>query len=213
MNEDTYVQLFVILGLIFSIILHEIAHAVAALWSGDDTAYLLGRITLNPIPHIHPVGTILVPLVLYMSQTGIFFGWANPVPVQPWKFKHRIRCDIFVSMAGIVVNLILAFISMALYVGLENVLNEPQQRVFAGIAMANVYLAFFNLLPIPPLDGSHVFKYVLPRDLRAAYMELGFGGLIILILAIQFTPLGGVLQGAALLTLQGMQYVTSLPYG
>ena len=163
----------------YSIILHEIAHAVAALWSGDDTAKLANRITLNPIPHIDPFGTILLPGILILtsiiSKTPlVVFGWAKPVPVNPYRFRSPVKADIFVSMAGVITNLALAFI-FVLLLHLTNI-NNMNWSLFFSAAILNALLAVFNLLPIPPLDGSHVFKYLLPKEIRPAYERMAMYG-------------------------------------
>jgi Zn-dependent protease len=165
----------------YSIILHEIAHGVAALWSGDDTAKFANRITLNPIPHIDLFGTIILPgtLIIFGIVAGtpspVVFGWAKPVPVNPYRFRNLVRGDIFVSLAGVLTNLMLAFVFILLLhaAGGMNVL------LFATGAGVNIALAVFNLVPIPPLDGSHVFKYLLPREMRPRYEALGFQGMFI----------------------------------
>jgi Zn-dependent protease len=174
----------------YSIILHEVAHAVAALWSGDDTAKLANRITLNPIPHIDPFGTILLPGILILSEmiTGVsspvIFGWAKPVPVNPLNFRRYVRGDIFVSLAGIITNLILAFI----FILLLHLASGMNVKLFVAGAFVNIVLAVFNLIPVPPLDGSHIFKYLLPREARARYQALGFQGMFIIFI---FLIVGG----------------------
>lgn len=171
-----------ILIVAYSIILHEIAHAVAALWSGDDTAKVMGRITLNPVPHIDPVGTILLPGILIVSgmlagaPSPVVFGWAKPVPVNPYRFRRPVRDDIFVSLAGVVTNLILAFV----FVLLLHIAEGMNRSLFGYAAYLNIMLAIFNLIPVPPLDGSHVFKYFLPREARAGYEALGFQGMFLI---------------------------------
>ncbi len=186
----------------YSIILHEIAHAVAALWSGDSTALHANRITLNPIPHIDPFGTILLPGLMIIMNTGIVFGWAKPVPVNRLNFRHPVRDDIFVSLAGIATNLILAFF----FILLLHLTHKPSPvypgdmnyHLFRMAAGVNIVLAVFNLIPIPPLDGSHVFKYLLPRDVRPKYEMLGFYGmfLILIFLIAAGDVLGTVVMGA-----------------
>ena len=170
---------------------HEYAHAEAAYRQGDDTAYMLGRLTLNPLKHIDPFMTIVFPIVLWFSSNGSFtFAAAKPVPVTPRKYRNFRRGDIIVSLAGIVTNLALFVVSSGLFavVGLMATALPSlggtwailQRMLFYGMWM-NLLLAFFNLLPIPPLDGSHVFKYLLSPEASVKYRELyRFGYLPIL---------------------------------
>jgi len=181
--EEVYFYIAYILVVAYSIIMHEIAHGVAAYKEGDDTAKISGRITLNPIPHIDLFGTIILPGVLILMQAlsngaGVVFGWAKPVPVNPLRFRHGVRSDIFVSMAGIIVNFLLGYMFiLLLHIAPEGSMNE---RLFISAAAINIFLAVFNLVPIPPLDGSHVFKYLLPRDVRRKYENLGFHGMFLI---------------------------------
>ena len=159
--------------LIFSIVVHEVAHAWVALREGDDTAYKLGRITLNPFAHLDLVGSFIVPLVLYNLTDGMIFGWAKPVPINPSKFHSFRSADIKVSLAGIAANLLLAaalsvFIVVLLnvqgYLGIGKYIDLTVSLAYTGVYI-NLILAFFNLIPIPPLDGSHVLYHVIPLGL------------------------------------------------
>lgn len=175
--------------LIFSVVVHEVAHAWQARREGDDTAEKLGRITLNPIPHLDPIGSVLVPLALHFSGSGFLFGWARPVPVNPANYRRYVAGDIRVSLAGIVSNLALAVIAvlatvvvMKLEAGvgtLGGVTTVLRQAAVYGI-LINLILAFFNLIPIPPLDGSHVLFHLLPRGLAIRYQQAGQYGLLVL---------------------------------
>ena len=175
--------------LIFSIVVHEVAHAWVALREGDDTAQQLGRITLNPVSHMDLMGSFLVPVALYFMANGLIFGWAKPVPIDPGKFRHYRSGDIKVSLAGIVSNLILAviftFLALAmvklqlLMDGGEAVLGFLIRTARFGIFI-NLILAVFNLVPIPPLDGSHVVHHFLPKRWRAAYRQAGRYGILVL---------------------------------
>ncbi len=182
--------------LIFSIVVHELAHAWVALKEGDDTAQSLGRITLNPISHLDPVGSFLVPMILWFTNTGLLFGWAKPVPIDPRKFRDFRGGDIRVSLAGIVSNLILAVVFTLLvvvfvilqgaYPAAESMFGFLIRTANFGIFI-NLILAFFNLIPIPPLDGSHVLYHFLPRGWRAAYQQAGrFGILVVMALVFIF---------------------------
>ncbi len=184
--------------LLFSIIVHEVAHAWVALREGDDTAQRLGRITLNPLPHIDLIGSILVPLGLYFMNAGFLFGWARPVPVNPRKYHHFRRGDIRVSLAGIAANLVLAvaftllaavLVKTAQLSGgtLAGPLDVAVRMAELGI-LINLVLAFFNLVPIPPLDGSHVLHHLLPPRLGAAYRRLGRYGMLVLIAVFLVLP-------------------------
>jgi Zn-dependent protease len=189
--------------LLFSVVLHEYAHAWQAHREGDDTALMLGRLTLNPIPHIDLFGSILFPLILKLSNAPFLFGWAKPVPVNPRNFRNYRAGDIRVSLAGIVANLILAAICTALLILLAYIHRwAPDARpillilntmAFFGLQI-NLVLAFFNLIPIPPLDGSHVMYHLLPPRLALQYRELGrYGMLILLGLMIFARPMFNVL--------------------
>lgn len=183
--------------LVLAIVAHEFAHAYAAMRQGDYTAYELGRVSLNPLRHIDPIGTIILPLFLWISKAGFIFGWARPVPVNPSNYRNYRRGDIIVSLAGIAANLVLAVVFTAILLVLV-----PLGRALPGLAPAivmlgtmaeygiviNIILALFNLIPIPPLDGSHVLYHLLPPRLAARYRELGRFGMLILIAIIVFMP-------------------------
>lgn len=183
--------------LLFSIVLHEVAHGWVALREGDDTAYRLGRITLNPLPHVDLFGTVLIPLVLLASNSPFLFGWAKPVPVNPNNFRNYRSGDIRVSLAGVTVNALLAIGFLLLLVvsgwiaaaapGATGALALLARMCVYGI-LINLVLAIFNLIPIPPLDGSHVLYHLLPPRLGARYRELGRFGILILMGLMFFVP-------------------------
>src|SRR2546422_2444471 len=181
---------------------HEYAHAEAAYRQGDDTAYMLGRLTMNPLKHIDPFLTILLPVFLWWQSHGAFvFGGAKQVPVNPRKYVRYVRGDIIVSLGGIATNLVLfvAF-SMAFAAcgavgsrapGLATTFSILQRMAQAGMWF-NLVLAFFNLIPVPPLDGSHVFYHLLPPGAGLRYRQFSrFGFLPIMALSF-FLP--GVIQ-------------------
>jgi Zn-dependent protease len=180
--------------LLFSMVAHEYAHGYAALRQGDSTAYSLGRLTWNPIPHIDLFMTILLPLMTYFTA-GIAFGGAKPVPVVPRNYRNFKRGDIIVSLAGVATNLVIAILCVPLIVLVGSVgrsvpvLTDSiallQAMLIYGI-LINLALMAFNLIPIPPLDGSHVFKYLLPPAWALNYQRLGAQGLLILFLLIAF---------------------------
>lgn len=183
--------------LIFSIVVHEVAHAWQARREGDDTADKLGRITLNPLPHLDPMGSFIVPAVLYFSGSGFLFGWARPVPVVKANYREPVAGDIRVSLAGIVSNLILAVLCtlfMAALVKADSVvgpLGAFGDTVYDALnygILINLILAFFNLLPIPPLDGSHVMAHLLPDALRRPYERVSEWGILVLIGIMYLVP-------------------------
>jgi Zn-dependent protease len=175
--------------LIFSVVVHEVAHAWQARREGDLTAEQLGRITLNPLPHLDPIGSVLVPLALHFSGSSFLFGWAKPVPVNPANYRDYVWGDVRVSLAGIVSNLglaVLATLASVVVLKVEagmgplgGVTGALSQMAMYGI-LINVVLATFNLIPIPPLDGSHVLYHMLPRRLALPYRRAGRYGLLVL---------------------------------
>jgi Zn-dependent protease len=176
--------------LLFSVIAHEYAHGYAALKQGDNTALALGRLTWNPIKHIDPFMTVLLPLMLWLAH-GPLLGGAKPVPVNPSNYRNFKRGDIIVSLAGVFVNLLLAIASVILFVlvGLvgraapaaAGTLGILQAMMFQGLYL-NLILIAFNLIPIPPLDGSHVMKYLLPLSWAVRYQQVGRYGIVILLI-------------------------------
>ncbi|MDP2045730.1 MAG: site-2 protease family protein [Deltaproteobacteria bacterium] len=178
--------------LLFSIIIHEVAHGYVALLNGDPTARMLGRITLNPVPHIDMVGTIILPLLLLLSHAGILFGWAKPVPVNPLNYRNYRWGEFAVSAAGPVSNLVLAAIfSVVLRMGLAN--PGLMQLAYFGVSI-NIFLALFNLVPIPPLDGSHILALALPRELARLYDHLQPVGFILILILFYTGILSAILM-------------------
>jgi Zn-dependent protease len=175
--------------ILLSMVAHEYAHAYAALKQGDTTAQQMGRVTLNPLKHIDPFLTIVLPVLTFLTM-GFIFGGAKPVPVDPRNYRHVRRGDIIVSLAGIATNLalvpVLALVIVAVGLlaravpGLTDSVFLLQVMAAAGI-WVNLLLAAFNLMPIPPLDGSHVMKYLLPPAWALAYQRLAGAGFILLI--------------------------------
>ncbi|HEY6088395.1 MAG TPA: site-2 protease family protein [Gemmatimonadaceae bacterium] len=191
-------QSFILIApvLLFSMVAHEYAHGYAAYRQGDTTAYSLGRLTWNPIPHIDLFMTVLLPLITYFGSGGrIAFGGAKPVPVIPRNYRNYKRGDIIVSLAGVATNVLIAICCVPLIVivgligrmipWLSNTGAILQAMLLYGV-LINLGLAAFNLIPIPPLDGSHVFKYILPPAWALNYQRLGVRGLLILFLLISF---------------------------
>jgi Zn-dependent protease len=191
-------QLFLLVApvLLFSMVAHEYAHGYAALKQGDTTAYALGRLTWNPLPHVDLFMTIILPVITFLGSHGTMaFGGAKPVPVIPRNYRNYKRGDIIVSLAGVATNLLIALacIPLIIIVGLigsgfpavatTGALVQTMLRF--GIVI-NLSLVAFNLIPIPPLDGSHVFKYLLPPAWALNYQRIGAQGLLILIVLLTF---------------------------
>ena len=180
--------------LLMSIVVHEVAHAWQARREGDYTADRLGRITLNPVRHIHPIGSVLLPLALWFANAPMLFGWAKPVPVDPRNFRQLKAGDIRVSLAGIVSNLILAVLctlitAVLVKVGGTGPVVDALRRMFMFGIFINLVLAFFNLIPIPPLDGSHVLYQLLPPRAQDGYRRVSpYGFLVILVLVFFMRP-------------------------
>jgi Zn-dependent protease len=204
MNQQVVLKLFEFVILVFALSLHEAAHAWMASQLGDPTARMLGRLTLNPMKHIDPIGTVLIPLaMLFLFPFGFLVGWAKPTPVTTRNFRHLRRDDILTTLAGPVSNLAAAAVATLLLIALAR-LSAPgaaMVRQLAGgipalglnlgnpavpIAMLlyiavwlNLILAVFNLIPLPPLDGSHVLRHFLPYKVLRFYDSIGMIGLIV----------------------------------
>lgn len=196
-------------ALLFAITVHEAAHGWSAYKLGDPTAYNLGRVTLNPIPHIDPIGTIIFPIILVVMSSPFLFGWAKPVPVNPLNLRNPRRDNFWISAAGPASNLTVAIISLILIVFLKSIdpsvvyflrVNILQMEGYAqsfnplgvlafilyGMAYINCLLAVFNLIPIPPLDGSGILMRFLSEDAIQKYERIRPFGFIILLALIYF---------------------------
>jgi Zn-dependent protease len=198
--------LLVLVVIIPSIILHEISHGVVALWCGDDTAKRAGRLTLNPIRHIDPLGTLVLPVLLALSGLGAF-GYAKPVPVNPARMRHPRNNAVLVSLAGPATNLILAGLSIvilrnlepagtarALYLAFEYI-GAPGLSTFGVfvqflylLGLLNVLLAVFNALPIPPLDGSILVERLLPASALPTWWQIRRYAMIVLLVLVLLDP-------------------------
>ena len=201
------------LGLIVLLTFHEFGHAWTAEKCGDDTARLKGRCSLNPVVHIDPIGTVVLPLLMIFLSPGIsrfMIGWAKPVPVNPYNLRNPRVDDILVSMAGPAMNLILAVALMALArIGL---LAHVEQMVGLCVQMAalSLLLCFFNLIPIPPLDGSHVLRNLTGMSWEA-YAKFAQFGFIAVIVVIQIPQVRDALNTVTFGTLTGLAFCFGLP--
>jgi Zn-dependent protease len=182
-----------IVVLVFSAILHEIAHGFVADKLGDPTARLAGRLTLNPLPHIDPIMSIAVPLLLIISHSPIVFGAAKPVPVNPLMLREGRKDLALVALAGPLTNLSLALIG-ALVIKLIGYSLPQFVPILTVVVFYNLALGFLNLIPVPPLDGSKFFSIILPEKAAQQYLSLSPFGIFILFFLLLSTPLGDILS-------------------
>ncbi len=174
------IQIFILL---FAIVLHEYSHGWVAEKCGDDTARIMGRLTLNPLPHLDPFGSILMPLLLFFSRSPFIFAWAKPVPINPAKF-YNLRQDLIkVAVAGVSANFFLAIISALILwlIPARSTFTDLLYDSFNFSIRLNLILGVFNLIPIPPLDGSRIVSSLLPINLSYKYEALSSYGFIIII--------------------------------
>lgn len=160
----------IIVALIISIVLHEMAHGFAADWLGDPTARLQGRLSPNPLVHIDPLGSVLIPALLFITNAGILFGWAKPVPYNPYNLKDQKWGEAKVAAAGPATNILIALIfGVLIRLGDTLGLSGAFLELSAYIVYINILLAFFNMIPFPPLDGSKIIQPFLPLGLQMGY--------------------------------------------
>jgi Zn-dependent protease len=203
LDFSTIEIIFQIIAFLFAISIHESAHAWSAYQLGDDTASLLGRVSLNPIRHIDLLGTIVMPLMAALTNVPLL-GWAKPTPVNLLRLKNRFRDNALIAAAGPASNFVVAVVAVILLLVLRSVSSEAAQAVFDiavyrrldigdsvmtpvvlllySFMIVNVLLGVFNLFPVPPLDGSHVLEAILPEGMRETYASIGTYGTLILML-------------------------------
>jgi Zn-dependent protease len=189
MFTTTAITIFSLIVLIFSVITHELAHGYVAYGLGDPTAKYEGRLTLNPLKHLDPFGSVILPLLLFIAGSPFLFGWAKPVPINPYNFKDKKYGEIKVSVAGPASNL-----ALAIFFGLIlRFIPDGMIAINPGIAIAlgyivaiNIWLAIFNLIPIPPLDGSWILFNLLPLGFENFKNFLRQYGIVVLVLLILF---------------------------
>lgn len=188
MQPELALMVFTIAILILSVILHEVAHGYAANWLGDKTAKLAGRLTLNPLPHIDPIGSVFVPVLLVLTNAGFMFGWAKPVPYNPYNLRNHRWGEAFVAAAGVLTNLFIAVLFAVIF----RIADAQGADMFATLAalvcLVNLFLGLFNLIPIPPLDGFGVLRGLAPakmgmwlRDIEEKVHRMGIISLILLL--------------------------------
>jgi Zn-dependent protease len=194
MNETIWQVTTWVIPVLTAITLHEAAHGYVAERFGDDTARRLGRVSMNPLRHVDPFGTIILPALLMLSRAGFLFGYAKPVPVDFRKLNNPRRDMIFVAAAGPAINLVMALAAAFLYHGLGLFSPRVGAWLFANIGNAitlNVMLAVFNMLPIPPLDGGRVAVGLLPDALAYPLARLERVGIFVVLGALILLPMAG----------------------
>jgi len=189
MVTELVITIFSLVILLFSIIIHELAHGYVAYSLGDPTAKYEGRLTLNPLKHLDLFGSVILPLLLFLSSSPFLFGWAKPVPVNPYNFRDKKFGEIKVSVAGPASNILLAvFFGLILRFLLHNfILINPGILIALNfIVYINIWLAIFNLIPVPPLDGSWILFSLLPYRFNKFKFFLKQYGIVVLVLIILF---------------------------
>jgi len=171
--------IFIIIILIFSVILHELAHGYSALMLGDPTAKYSGRLTLNPLKHIDPFGSVILPLILYILPGSLIFGWAKPVPYNPYNLRNQKWGEAIVAISGPLTNILIALVfGLIIRFGVSfSLVSDAFVNLSSIIVIMNIVLAIFNLVPIPPLDGSKILFSILPTRflaLRSVFEQYGF---------------------------------------
>jgi Zn-dependent protease len=212
-NHELLVGALSLAFLVLSLGIHEAAHAWAAWRCGDSTAKDMGRMTLDPIPHIDPIMTILVPIILFVGTSGtMMFGGAKPVPVAYHRLRNPLRDMSLVALAGPLSNILLAILFMliwkVLYYGVGFASNEVACQVMRRALEWNILLAAFNMIPIPPLDGSRVMTWLLPAGLRERYNSLERHGIFLVMILLYIGPLQPVIRGLMEFMVIGVEFIT-----
>ena len=200
MNSNPLYEIAVwLVPLIIAIVFHEVAHGLVARRLGDPTAEERGRLSLNPVKHIDPFGTVILPLVLAVSHAGAIFGWAKPVPVNYRRLKNPRRDMVLVALAGPGMNLLLGLIGTAILAATIMLSGGAREGASALIAanafnfvLINIFLGIFNLLPVPPFDGGHVVEGLLPTPLAQSFAKIGRFSLLVFIALLLVLPQFGV---------------------
>lgn len=195
MNQNVLFQIAIwLIPLVVAIVFHEVAHGLVARRLGDPTAAERGRLSLNPIRHIDPFGTVILPLILAVSHAPLF-GWAKPVPVNYRRLKNPRRDKVLVALAGPGMNLLLAVVGAALLAATLSLSADPSGLATALIAgnalnfiLINIFLGVFNLLPVPPFDGGHVVEGLLPQPLAQRFARIGRYSLLVLVVLLLVLP-------------------------
>ena len=187
---DFNLLIFQLAVLLMSVVIHEVSHGIVALWQGDPTAKLMGRLTLNPIKHLDIWGSFLVPLMLFVFSGGNFlFGWAKPVPYNPYNLRNQKWGPAMVGLAGPASNFLIAIVfglALRFFPISDVVFIQNLAQLFVIIVMLNILLGVFNLVPIPPLDGSKLLFSILPPHMRHIQEFLERYGFIVLLFFIFF---------------------------
>lgn len=189
--------LLMYVGLVILLTFHEFGHAWTAMRCGDDTARLQGRVSLNPLVHIDPIGTVVVPLLAIVVGFGFFVGWAKPVPVNPYNLRNPRTDDLLVTLAGPGMNLLLGVLLVGLMRLGVIVHSNSMYDLCSNMAYLSLLLCFFNLIPIPPLDGSQVVRNLTNMSYET-YHNFARFGFIILIVILQFPQVNHALKQVTL---------------
>ena len=195
MNGNIIYELAVwVVPLVIAIVFHEVAHGLVARRLGDQTAQEKGRLSLNPIRHVDPFGTVILPLLLAVSHAGAIFGWAKPVPVNYARLRNPRRDMVLVALAGPGMNLLLAIVGTAILAatiasgGAQNGAAHILADNALNFVLINIFLAVFNLLPVPPFDGGHVVEGLLPRSLAISFQKIGRYSLLVFVFLLLILP-------------------------